>query len=427
LSDRDYVRAQVDPATAGPFIGRTITARANGLRVIPYSRPRLDQDGRPDGGVLWATIRTDELAPYYDTLLQHPEDAILLVRPDGTVLIRHPAMAGDDGTHLTGWGEDTLWEASDPPGRTVLAPGLPPMDGQARLYALRQLANVPLVVVYGQHPAGPWSAWMRRVALIGLVSGGTMAVLSWVTWVTSRRAARQAEVRAAAEARLRGAERLSALGQVTAGGAHDIRNLALSVQGRAKLIRQALARGDRDRVSMVAEMLDETAGRGASLTERGWCASSGAARPRRAPWRRSIPLQPSPERRFCSRRSSAAAGRCAPTRCRPTCPTASGAIRLSVAAERVRPGEGYPAKLAPGLYARIMASGSGAGIDEEIIDRVGQAFFTTKGEGQGTGLGLSSAAAFARTAGGAMRVESPGPGRGTAVTLWLPEAPAGAS
>ncbi|MBL6077836.1 hypothetical protein JMJ56_07460 [Belnapia sp. T18] len=448
FSDRDYVRAQVDLATAGPFIGRTITARANGLHVIRYSRPRLDQDGRPDGGVLWATIRTGELAPYYDTLLQHPKDAILLVRPDGAVLVRHPAMTGDDGTRLTGWGEDALRQASDPPGRTVLAPGLSPMDGQKRLYALRQLTNVPLVVVYGQHPAGPWSAWTHRVAIIGLVSGGAMAVLFWVTWVTSRRVARQAEVRAAAEARLRGAERLSALGQVTAGVAHDIRNLALSVQGGAKLIRQALARDDRDRASMVAELLDETAGRGASLTERmvrmvrrgqaeasamatldPAAAVAGAAVLLKAVigsrWMvRADPMPPDLPRRVRGDQAELEAALLnLAVNSRDAMPE-GGTIRLSVVAERVQQGDEYPAKLAPGLYARIVVIDSGAGIDGEILDRVGQAFFTTKAEGQGTGLGLSSAAAFARTAGGAMRVESPGPGRGTAVTLWLPEAPA---
>jgi signal transduction histidine kinase len=65
-------------------------------------------------------------------------------------------------------------------------------------------------------------------------------------------------------------------------------------------------------------------------------------------------------------------------------------------------------------------------MDAATLARAEEAFFTTKPEGKGTGLGLSMARGFARSAGGAMRIES-APGQGTTVTLWLPAAQAGAA
>ena len=79
------------------------------------------------------------------------------------------------------------------------------------------------------------------------------------------------------------------------------------------------------------------------------------------------------------------------------------------------------AGLPPGRYARIALRDEGAGMDAATLARVGEAFFTTKPAGQGTGLGLATALAFARAAGGTLRLDSPGPGQGCTVTLWLPE------
>ena len=63
----------------------------------------------------------------------------------------------------------------------------------------------------------------------------------------------------------------------------------------------------------------------------------------------------------------------------------------------------------------------GAGIPREILPRVTEAFFTTKDPGQGTGLGLAVTAGILQAHGGELALESE-PGEGTAVTFWLPRA-----
>lgn len=68
----------------------------------------------------------------------------------------------------------------------------------------------------------------------------------------------------------------------------------------------------------------------------------------------------------------------------------------------------------------IEVADTGTGIPEERIGRVFDPFFTTKPQG-GTGLGLSISYTLIERAGGTMAVESP-PGSGAIFSIWLPEA-----
>jgi PAS domain S-box-containing protein len=81
-----------------------------------------------------------------------------------------------------------------------------------------------------------------------------------------------------------------------------------------------------------------------------------------------------------------------------------------------------------GQHVMISVSDSGSGIDPGILKRVFEPFFTTKAQGKGTGLGLSMVYGFAKQSGGHIRIYSEA-GQGTTVKLYLPrttstEAPA---
>jgi len=72
---------------------------------------------------------------------------------------------------------------------------------------------------------------------------------------------------------------------------------------------------------------------------------------------------------------------------------------------------------------RIQVRDTGAGIEAAALERIFEPFFTTKPTGEGTGLGLSVGFAIIRDHGGAIWVET-APGQGTSFVLDLPDAAA---
>ena len=73
----------------------------------------------------------------------------------------------------------------------------------------------------------------------------------------------------------------------------------------------------------------------------------------------------------------------------------------------------------PGPYVVWRISDTGTGIPPEVLDRIFEPFFSTKGPDKGTGLGLSTVLGIIKSHGGYIRVYSV-PGQGTTFTVHLP-------
>jgi PAS domain S-box-containing protein len=97
--------------------------------------------------------------------------------------------------------------------------------------------------------------------------------------------------------------------------------------------------------------------------------------------------------------------------------TQGGTLRISASPEWVK--ARHHLNLKQGWYVRISVADSGTGMDETVLARAIEPFFSTKGVGKGTGLGLSMVHGLATQLGGALSISSK-PGLGTNVELWLP-------
>jgi CheY-like chemotaxis protein len=93
--------------------------------------------------------------------------------------------------------------------------------------------------------------------------------------------------------------------------------------------------------------------------------------------------------------------------------------RISITAENVRLDADEAPEGAAGDFVAISVTDTGSGIPADLLARVVEPFFTTKGPDKGTGLGLSQVYGFARRSDGTVSIDSQ-LGRGTKVTVYLP-------
>ncbi len=353
-----------------------------------------------------------------DRIWHVSEDLLAVSNFEGHFLSLNPAW-----TRLLGWSEDEikamhvseLRHPDDAPnaiaGRAQLAQGVPTVRMENRL----------------RHKDGSWR-WLQW----------TMTEYNGLIYVAGRHVTAEKEAAAALERAQRQAahfQKMDAIGQLTGGVAHDFNNLLMIVSGHAQRLKGRLHDAKDVRALAAIEM---AATRGENLTRQLLSFS------------RTLPLNPTvidPVEAVHTIRDVLAGSMHVniefrtdvPDTTWPVCVDKSelelALVNLAVNARDAMPDggrvliaaenahfetgaalEGLPAA---GDFVALSVADTGDGIPPDLLSRVVEPFFTTKGPDKGTGLGLSQVYGFARRSAGTVTIDSE-VGRGTKVTVYLP-------
>jgi PAS domain S-box-containing protein len=241
----------------------------------------------------------------------------------------------------------------------------------------------------------------------------------------------------AAEERIRQAEKMEALGQLTGGIAHDFNNILTVITGTIEILGDAVAK--EPQLAAIAQMIDEAAARGADLTQHLLAfARKQPLQPRETDvntliidtaklLRPTLGEQIEIESAFEDENCFATVD---PNQ------LATALLNLALNARDAMPNGGkliletgstyldenyanLHGDVRPGRYALIAVSDTGTGIPAAMLDKVFNPFFTSKGPGKGTGLGLSMVYGFVKQSAGHIKIYSE-EGHGTTIKMYLP-------
>jgi two-component system, NtrC family, sensor kinase len=433
LGERDYfkVQAEHDLGTDVTDV-RGPSLSGIGANFFNLTHRRASADGSFNG-IIVAAVLPSYFEDFYSLIGQGPGSFYAMVRSDGAFLSRHPQrdrtrrlnpQSGLRRAIDSGQVHGMFWTRRSQ------------IDSEARRIGFLKLSGFPIYVLAGTSSAairGEWLSLMATHLVFGLPATLLLFTVLGVALQRTRRLHDEAERREAAEAALRQAQRLEAIGQLTGGVAHDFNNLLMIVSGSAQRLRRDIT--DEKQLRLL-DMIANATQRGESLTRqllafsrRQTLQPSAIDLSERLPkvkdmlsrsLRGDIEIRVAVPDRHCTVKVDPSELELAllnlAFNARDAMP--SGGTLIITAKPVVLRGKAAEEGL-HGEFVAVRVADTGAGIPPDALSRVFEPFFTTKEEGKGTGLGLSQVYGFARQSGGTATITST-VGRGTAVTLFLP-------
>ncbi|MCP3982494.1 MAG: PAS domain-containing protein [bacterium] len=239
-----------------------------------------------------------------------------------------------------------------------------------------------------------------------------------------------------AQAHLRQAQKMEAVGQLTGGVAHDFNNLLGVISGNLEMARDL---ADSKQLTSLLDRAMNATTRGAMLIQRLLAFSRRQTLSPRATdvcslfkemldmlsrtLGEAIEIKTHKGGDTCwscidpSQFEAAVLNLCINSR---DAMPAGGTLSISVSPAVLDAPTAAQYRIQPGPYVAVEISDDGVGMDAATLERAFEPFFTTKDTGKGSGLGLSMVYGFVRQSNGHIKLIS-APGAGTKFKMYLPQ------
>ena len=96
VSDRDYFQHFKNDDDKGIFVGKPVADRTRGLQTIFFGK-RINDASNAFLGMILVGVRVTYFQAIYNSITSLPDQSFLLLRADGTVILRYPAPQNRSG------------------------------------------------------------------------------------------------------------------------------------------------------------------------------------------------------------------------------------------------------------------------------------------------------------------------------------------
>lgn len=159
--DREYFQHHQTHAGGGIRIGYPVFSRATQRQVIPVTRRISDAEGRFIGVVV-ITLDSAAMVTEFKELKLGPRAFIAIDHVDGQVLTRQPPDPRGPNMSMRGTPQYENYLSKQMAGAFE---GISPLDGLARRYAFKRLADFPLIMVSGISDDDVLEAWLQSAVV----------------------------------------------------------------------------------------------------------------------------------------------------------------------------------------------------------------------------------------------------------------------
>ena len=169
LTNRDYFQHFKNNDDKGIYVGKPVADHTTGLETIFFGK-RINDSNNTFLGMIIVGVRITYFQRIYNSITSLPDQTFLLLRNDGTVILRYPDPKDRGGEIMP---EGSPWyKLVLQGGGAYRSPGY--FDGTARLVAVRPLSDYPLVINVGVSETAALAGWRNHAQTIGI---GTLLVI----------------------------------------------------------------------------------------------------------------------------------------------------------------------------------------------------------------------------------------------------------